>query len=101
VKGLASSILARAANQILNDWPQLYGYKPMPLETVVDTTRFRGTCYRAANWICIGETSGRGRMDRHHQTTIAKKTIFVFPLSRNVQLALCSSEPPAPIADPE
>jgi hypothetical protein len=102
VKGLASSILARAARQIIHDWPQHYGYKPMLLETLVDTERFRGTSYRAANWICLGETSGRGRMDRHHRITIAKKTIFVFPLCCNVQHALCTSiPPPVPIADPE
>jgi uncharacterized protein DUF4338 len=102
VKGLASSILARAANQVVNDWPQHYGYKPMLLETLVDSARFRGTCYRGANWICVGETLGRGRMDRHHRTGIAKKTIFVFPLCRNVQHALCMSDPPpVPIADPE
>ena len=102
VKGLASSILARAASQIVHDWPQHYGYKPMLLETLVDTARFRGTSYRAANWICIGETSGRGRMDRHHRIRIAKKTIFVFPLCRNVQHSLCTSDPPpVSFADPE
>ncbi len=102
VKDLASSILARAANQILNDWPQHYGYKPMLLETLVDPTRFNGTCYRAANWIDLGRTSGRGRMDRHHQNDLVPKTIFVFPLCRRVQQALCRSEPPPiPIIDEE
>ena len=102
VKDLASSILALAARQIVRDWPQHYGYKPMLLETLVDTARFRGTCYRAANWSCVGETSGRGRMDRRHRKGIAKKTIFMFPLCRNVQHALCMSDPPpVPIADPE
>ena len=102
VKGLASSILARASRQIVHDWPQHYGYKPMLLETLVDPVRFLGTCYRAANWICVGETSGRGRMDRHHRTGIPKKTIFVFPLCRNVQHALCTGDPPTfPTADEE
>ncbi len=102
VNGLASSILSRAASRILHDWAQHYGYKPMLLETLVDTARFRGTCYRAANWICVGETAGRGRMDRHHRIGIAKKTIFLLPLCRNVQHALRTSEPPpVPIADPE
>jgi len=102
VKGLASSILARASRQIVHDWSQHYGYKPMLLETLVDPVRFLGTCYRAANWICVGETSGRGRMDRHHRTGIPKKTIFVFPLCRNVQHALCTGDPPTfPTADEE
>src|SRR5439155_27191005 len=68
VKGLASSILARASRQIVHDWSQHYGYMPMLLETLVDPVRFLGTCYRAANWICVGETSGRGRLDRHYRT---------------------------------
>ncbi len=102
VKGLASSILARAANQLVGDWRQHYGYTPMLLETLVDTARFNGTCYRAANWIDLGKTSGRGRMDRHHRNDIVPKTIFVLPLCRCVQQALCNSDPPSiPITDEE
>jgi hypothetical protein len=102
VNGLASSILARAASQLVEDWRKHYGYKPMLLETLVDTARFNGTCYRAANWIELGKTSGRGRMDRHHRNDIVPKTIFVFPLCRRVQQTLCSSDPPPiPITDEE
>ena len=98
VKGLASSILARAARQLTDDWRQHYGYPP--LETLVDTARFNGTCYRAANWIDLGETTGRGRLDRHHRAKIIPKTIFVFPLRRDVQQALCTGNPPpVPISD--
>lgn len=95
VKGFASTILARSARQLPQDWRQCYGYKPLLLETLVDTTRFPGTCYRAANWICLGETTGRGRMDRHHQA-LAKtsKRIFVLPLHRHVQRTLCHADPP-------
>ena len=100
VKGLASSILARSARQLPDHWRQLYGYQPLLLETLVDTARFNGTCYRAANWIYLGETKGRGRMDRHHRTQIIPKTIFVFPLHRGVQQVLCTSDPPPlPIGD--
>jgi hypothetical protein len=102
VKGLASSILARAARQLVDDWRQHYGYQPMLLETFVDPARFNGTCYRAANWTDLGKTSGRGRMDHHHQNDLVPKTIFVFPLCRRVQQALCESEPPPiPIIDEE
>ncbi len=94
VKGLASSILACAASQLIDDWRQHYGYKPMLLETLVDSARFIGTCYRAANWIDLGKTSGRGRMDRHHNNDLGPKTIFVFPLCRRVQQALCCSDSP-------
>ena len=67
VKALASAILARSARQVPHDGCQHYGYTPLLLETLVDVTRFNGTCYRAANWIALGETSGKGRMDRHHK----------------------------------
>jgi Domain of unknown function (DUF4338) len=94
VKGLASTILARSARQLPHDWRRHYGYTPLLLETCVDATRFRGTCYRAANWICLGETAGRGRMDRRHQA-LAKtsKLIFVFPLQPRVQQRLCAADP--------
>ena len=96
VKGLASTILSRAARQLSGDWQQQqsYGYSPLLLETLVDAARFRGTCYRAANWICLGETTGRGRMDRDHHAIATTKLIFVFPLHRNVQQRLCAIAPP-------
>jgi hypothetical protein len=96
VNGLASTILARCARQLPQDWRQRYGYTPLLLETLVDATRFKGTCYRAANWICLGQTAGRGRMDRHHQAHAkATKLIFVFPLHRHVQQRLCLIDPPS------
>ncbi|HKZ79828.1 MAG TPA: DUF4338 domain-containing protein [Pyrinomonadaceae bacterium] len=88
VRYLASSILSLCARQLPNDWEQLYGYRPQLLETVIDT-QFRGTSYRAANWIYLGETRGRGRMDRSHEAHgRAVKQIFVYPLSRDVQRRL-------------
>lgn len=95
VKGLASAILARAARQLPRDWRHHYGYTPLLLETFVDAVRFTGTCYRAANWICLGQTTGRGRMDRNHLARKAPKLIFVFPLHRHVQKRLCTLDPPA------
>jgi hypothetical protein len=97
VKGLASTILARSARQLPHHWRLHYGYTPLLLETLVDARRFHGTCYRAANWICLGETAGRGRMDRHHQP-LAKtsKLIFVFPLQPRVQQRLSAADPPSP-----
>ena len=89
VKGLASKILAHCARRLPQDWEKLYGYRPLLLETVVDAQRFAGTCYRAANWIELGETRGRGRMDRLHQAHLAPKRIYVYPLCRNVQQRLC------------
>jgi hypothetical protein len=67
VKGLASKILALSARQMPHDWENPLRMSPLLLETLVDAGRFRGTCYRAANWIHLGQTTGRGRMDRHYQ----------------------------------
>jgi hypothetical protein len=90
VKGLASKILALNARQLPRDWHDHYGYRPLLLETLVDAARFRGTCYRAANWIPVGQTTGRGRMDREHQAHgQAVKDIYVYPLVRDVRQRLC------------
>jgi hypothetical protein len=90
VKGLASRILALSARRVPQDWQARYGYRPLLLETLVDTARFRGTCYRAANWIHVGQTTGRGRMDREHKADgHAVKDIYVYPLARDARLQLC------------
>jgi hypothetical protein len=90
VKGLASKILAHSARQVPIDWERRYGYRPLLLETLVDAQRFRGTCYRAANWIRVGQTQGRGRTDREHRAEgLAPKDIYLYPLRRAVQRELC------------
>jgi hypothetical protein len=95
VKGLASKILARCARQLPEDWQRRYGYRPLLLETLVDARRFAGTCYRAANWIPLGETQGRGRMDRHHQAEgSARKLVLVYPLCPDARQRLRQAPPP-------
>ncbi len=89
-KNLASRILARAAKQLPQDWQICYGYQPALLETFVQQNRFRGTCYRAANWIHVGQTQGRGKLDRYHQGLLSVKDIFLYPLHQNFRLQLCS-----------
>jgi hypothetical protein len=90
VKGLASKILALSARQMPPDWQTRYGYRPLLLETLVDSQRFRGTCYRAANWLHVGQTTGRGRMDREHQNHgQAIKDLYVYPLVRDARERLC------------
>lgn len=92
IKGLASKILALSARQMPRDWEVRYGRRPLLLETLVDAARFRGTCYRAANWIHLGQTSGRGRMDRAHTAHgQAIKDIFVYPLVHDARQQLCGS----------
>jgi len=96
VRGLASKILSRCAQRLPFDWENRYGYRPLLLETLVDPSRFRATCYRAANWMLVGATKGRGRMDRHHRLAgHAVKDLYVYPLCRNVQQRLCTAKPPS------
>ena len=88
VKGLASHILGRVNRRLADDWQALYGYRPLLLETFVEA-RFSGTSYRAANWIELGETTGRGRMDRDHDRHgEPPKTIWVYPLCKNARRQL-------------
>jgi len=94
LQGLASMILSLSARQLPQDWEQRYGYRPVLLETLVEAERFRGTCYRAANWIGLGRTQGRGRMDRHHALHgHAPKDIYVYPLRRDARQYLCEAVP--------
>jgi len=82
VKNLASSVLALVVKTIPDDWQRCYGYRPVLMETLVDRKRFKGTCYKAANWIHMGQTTGRGRMDRdNNQQGASIKEIFVYPLT--------------------
>ncbi len=84
VRNLASRVLSLAAKQLVVDWPARYGVAPLLLETLVDGERFSGTCYRAANWIEVGETSGRGRMDRAHERHGASpQKVLLYPLVRD------------------
>jgi hypothetical protein len=95
VSQLASHILGRCARQLPGDWAARYGVRPLLLETLVDPARFRGTCYRAANWLPLGQTAGRGRMDRTNVLTgHAPKVVYVYPLDRHAQQRLCTA--PAP-----
>ena len=82
VKNLASSALALAIRSVSKDWQSCYGYRPVVMETLVDKSRFAGTCYKAANFIYVGTTTGRGRMDREHASHgQSPKDIYVYPLS--------------------
>jgi hypothetical protein len=89
VKHLASHVLALSARQLAIDWPRHYHIRPLLLETLVDEQYYRGTCYRAAHWIDVGQTSGRGRMDRAHQRYgTAPKRVYLYPLVKNAPTRL-------------
>jgi hypothetical protein len=89
---LASHVLAQAARQLPRDWQSRYSVEPVLMETLVDPARYRGTCYRAANWMQAGMTQGRGRMDRAHRAEVAPKQIFLFPLHRHWRQRLCAAQ---------
>jgi hypothetical protein len=88
VKNLASKVLALAARRVAEDFPPRYGEAVVLLETFVETPRFAGTCYRAANWQYLGETRGRGKLDRTHQAALPRKAVYVYPLRADFRTAL-------------
>jgi hypothetical protein len=90
VANLASHVLSLAASRIAGDWQARYGISPVLLETFVDSTRYRGTCYRAANWIPVGQTKGRGRQDRTRTAVGTIKDIWVYPLQPDWRARLCT-----------
>lgn len=90
-KNLASHVLSRCARQLPHDWQQTYGYTPVLMETFVEKNRFAGTCYKAANWIQVGITQGRGKLDRKHEYASPVKDIYLYPLHRKFRDVLIGS----------
>jgi len=89
---LASHILSLIARRISADWYQKYGHQLYMLETFVEVDRFKGTCYKAANWINVGRTTGRGRNGGHNHAIVPFKDIYVYPLTKNFQSILRKQE---------
>ncbi len=87
-KGLASKILSLAARQIPHDWQRRYGFSPVLLETFVEYERHKGTCYKAADWINVGRTAGRGKKSTSHKILIPAKDIWLYPLRKNFSTLL-------------
>lgn len=89
IKNLASHVLSLVTCQVVEDWHAHYCLKPLLIETLVDQNKFSGGCYRAANWIEVGVTTGRGRQDSQHQRHNAvPKRIFLCPLQKNARAQL-------------
>jgi hypothetical protein len=88
VANLASAVLARAARRLCSDWQTTYGYAPVLLETFVETGRFSGASYRAANWLHVGRTTGRGKLDRYHEHALPVKDVYLYPLHRGYRRIL-------------
>jgi hypothetical protein len=95
VPNLASKVLGLAAQRLGADWQARYGYTPLLLETYVEARRFRGICYRAANWQQVGMTRGRGRGDRSHARARSPKHVLVLPLCQAARERLCEAPGPA------
>ena len=89
VPHLASHLLGQIATRIQADWQRRYGHRLDLLETFVQQDRFRGTCYRAANWVHVGQTTGRTRQDQHHRITAPSKDIYLYPLRADGPGQLC------------
>lgn len=89
VKSLGSKLLAMAARRLPADWAARYSYRPVLLETFVEAERFAGTCYRAANWLCVGQTQGRGKLGDHRLGQVPIKTVWVYPLAKDFRKQLC------------
>ncbi|MCP5084018.1 MAG: DUF4338 domain-containing protein [Alphaproteobacteria bacterium] len=89
VPNLASHLLGRLARMLPRDWERIYGHPLYYLETFVDPGRFRGTCYQAANWVCLGLTTGRGKDARSKKPNRPRKEILGYPLNRRFRPLLC------------
>ncbi len=87
---LASRILALSAKMLPQHWQEQYGYRPVLLETFVEKPRFKGTCYRAANWVFLGQTKGRGKLGPAGKQSVPVKDLLVYPLDRHFRnLLMC------------
>ncbi len=87
-KNLASKILSLTARQLPNDWEKKYNIRPVLLESFVQKNRFTGTCYKAANWIKLGQTKGRGKLGPPGKISVPIKDIWVYPLDKKFRSIL-------------
>ncbi|MFH0782912.1 MAG: DUF4338 domain-containing protein [Pseudomonadota bacterium] len=90
-KNLASKILSLASKRLAADWQERYQYCPILLETFVEIHRFRGTCYKAANWQCVGETIGKGKLG-NREGDVPTKSVWLYPLCRDFRSSLTGME---------
>jgi hypothetical protein len=92
VSCLASHILGKMVKILPKDWERLYCHPLYYLETFVDQERFHGTCYRAANWLYIGQTTGRGKNDQTGRANRSLKDVLGYPLSKDFRDHLCGGQ---------
>ena len=87
-KNLASKVLGMSVARLPDDFEQKYGYRPLLIESFVDTGQYSGACYRAANWLEIGTTKGRGRQDRYTRSRLSRKAIYLYVLEKSFRQQL-------------
>jgi len=92
VPHMASHILSLITKRISSDWELQYGHKLCLLETFVECDRFKGTCYQAANWMNVGQTTGRGRDGGHHNAILPKKNVYLYPLLKDYRQAFTETK---------
>jgi hypothetical protein len=93
-KNLASHLLSQSTKKVKNDFEERYNITPWLVETFVDTEKYDGTCYKAANWIYIGQTKGRGRNDRNTKKDKSIKDIYIYVLDKNFRKISGITAPP-------
>jgi hypothetical protein len=84
-------VLSLGARQVVRDYQSLYGIGPVLLESFVEAGRFTGSSYRAANWLYLGESTGRGRGDREHQRALPRKALYVYVLDADFRSVLAGA----------
>lgn len=94
IRNLASHALGQAARRIQDDWLEHFLYAPVLLETFIDMARYRGSCYKAANWQKVGVTKGRGRQDRHREGLSTPREIYMYPLEKDFREYLLGGKVP-------
>jgi hypothetical protein len=92
VSHLASHLLSLTSKIISKDWQNLYHHPIYWLETFVDSEKFKGTCYKAANWIYLGKTTGRGKLDQTNKENRSLKTVWGYPLAKDFRRLLCDEQ---------
>jgi uncharacterized protein DUF4338 len=90
---LASQVLGRCGRQLPQDFAARYGYAPVLLETFVERERFLASCYRAANWFCVGQTRGRSKRDQFHRAGLPLKDVWLYALRRDFRRHLSAGSP--------
>jgi len=92
VRYLASHLLSRMAKRLSGDWEQMYGHPVYLLETFVHAERFKGTCYRAANWVYLGQTTGRGKNDQTNKPNRPLKDVLGYPLHKRFRQLMSKAD---------